>query len=383
MTPRERFKLWANYETKELPAWGDWISFGGYTGPYFFWIPQGLPPMPEGEDDLLKYYCKLFDYEGIYSAYWGTARVPVNLGICPGFSEEVIADDGRHEIVRMTNGVIGKRLKNPGSSLIATEYLEHPLKGPENWEEFKRTQLDPNHPARYPDDVVWQKLRKEWGPDRKHIISVDAGSFYGILRDWMGVENASYALYDEPEWVKEVMDYLADFYITILGKAVRDFDIDIAMFWEDICYKNGPLISPEMFREYCLEPYKKVTGFLKDNGVDVCFVDCDGNIEALLPLWLEGGVRGFYPLEVASGMDAEKLLKEYQKDRILLWGNVDKRKMAAGPEAIEEELARLIPAVEMGGFIPLTDHAVPEDVSYENFCYYDRRRKEIFKIRTL
>jgi hypothetical protein len=81
------------------------------------------------------------------------------------------------------------------------------------------------------------------------------------------------------------------------------------------------MLSPDMFRRFCLKPYQKVTDFLKEHGVKVCFVDCDGNIEALLPLWLEGGVRGFYPLEVAADMDAEKLLKQYQKDKILLWGN--------------------------------------------------------------
>lgn len=377
MTPRERFHLWADYRTKDLPAWGDWL------GPYEFWLPQGLPPMPKDQSGLLDYFAELFHHEGIYSAYWGTSRLPVNLGICPGYREEILSQDETHEIVRTADGVIGKRLKNPNSTLIATEYLEYPLKGSENWEEFKRTQLDPAHPNRYPDEETWQNLRRQWGPDRSHIITVDAGSFYGILRNWMGVENASYALYDEPEWVAEVMDYLADFYITVLKKAVTDFTIDVALFWEDICFKNGPLISPAMFRQFCLEPYKKVTKFLKENGVKVCFVDCDGNIEALLPLWLEGGVRGFYPLEVASGMDAEKLLKQYQKDQILLWGNVDKREVAKGPKAIEAELSRLEPAVKMGGFIPLIDHGVPEDISYENYCYYDRRRKERFGVHTL
>ena len=377
MTPRERFHLWANYQTKDIPAWGDWV------GPYQFWVPQGLPPMPEGQTDAQEYQREYFNHEGIYSAYWGTSRLPVDLGMVPGYTPEVLWEDDTHVIARAPNGVVGKKLKNPNSTLLAEEYLEYPLKGPENWEEFKRTQLDPNHPGRYPDDATWQALREKWSDDRDHIITVDAGSFYGILRNWMGVENASYALYDEPEWIEEVMDYLADFYIAVLQKAVRDFKIDTALFWEDICYKNGPMISPEMFRRFCLKPYQKVTSFLKENGVDVCFVDCDGNIELLVPLWLEGGVRGFYPLEVASDMDAEKLLKQYQKDKILLWGNVDKREIAKGPEAIEAELERLAPAVEMGGFIPLIDHGVPEDVSFRNYCYYDRRRKEKFNIRNL
>lgn len=377
MTPRERFLLWADYQTKDLPAWGDWVDL------YDYWVPQGMPSVPEGKDSGREYMIEYFGFEGIYSAYWGTSRLPVDLGMVPGYQPEVLWEDDTHVIMRNFNGVVGKRLKNPNSTLIAEEYLEYPLKGSENWEEFKRTQLDPDHPARYPDEATWQALREKWGENRDHIITVDAGSFYGILRNWMGVENASYALYDEPEWVEEVMDYLADFYIRILEKAVRDFTIDVALFWEDICYKNGPMLSPDMFRRFCLKPYQKVTNFLKEHGVKVCFVDCDGNIEALLPLWLEGGVRGFYPLEVAADMDAEKLLKQYQKDKILLWGNVDKRELTKGPEAIEAELERLAPAVAMGGFIPLVDHGVPEDISFENYSYYNRRRKEKFHIRQL
>jgi hypothetical protein len=381
MTPRERFWKWANYESYDIPAWGDWL------GPYQFWLEQGLPPAPEKykqmEDGISQYFLDLFQQEGKYSAFWGTSRVPVNLGICPGYTEEVLSEDDTHEIIRMGDGVVGERLKNPNSTLIAVKYLSHPLTGPENWEQFKREQLDPHHPARYPDDADWEALKARWTPDRSHIITIDGGSFYGFVRNWMGVENASYAFCDEPEWMHEVMDYLADFFIEVLGRAVRELDIDIAMFWEDMCFKNGPLISPAMFREFLLEPYQRVTKFLGDNGVKLCFVDCDGNIDQLVGLWLEGGVRGFYPLEVASDMKAVKLLEKYQKDRILLWGNVDKRELAKGHDAIDAELARLAPAVAMGGFIPLVDHGVPEDIPYEHYCYYAKRRAELFGIKVL
>lgn len=382
MTQRERFWRWANYETPtDLPAWGDWL------GPYQFWLQQGLPPMPERyramEDGQSQYFLDLFGQEGKYSAYWGTSRVPVNLAICPAYAVEVLEQTDEHVILRAANGTVCKQLRHPNSTLIATEYLEHPLRGPENWEQFKAERLNPHEPTRYPPKEQWDALKQRWGGDRDFIITVDAGSFYGHVRDWMGVENASYALYDEPAWMEEVMDYLADFYIEVLKPAVRDFDIDIGLFWEDICYKNGPLLSPEMFRRFCLKPYQKVTRFLRENGVKLCFVDCDGNIDQLVPLWLEGGVRGFYPLERASGMDAQTLLTQYQKDKILLWGNVDKREIAKGRAAIDRELDRLAPAVAMGGFIPLIDHGVPEDIPYEQYCYYNQRRTERFHIRSI
>ena len=205
----------------------------------------------------------------------------------------------------------------------------------------------------------------------------------GFMRNWMSVEGVSYALCEEPEWIREVADFLAEYYIKILTRAVTDIpDIDAAIFWEDMCYKTGPLCSPGMFRDYFLPAYKKVTKFLKDNGVASIWVDCDGNIEQLIDLWLEGGVNGFYPLEVAAGMDACKLKKKYGK-QILLWGNVDKREIAAGPEAIDRELLRVKEAVELGGYIPLCDHGVPDNVTFQNYCYYNKKRKEMFHLKTI
>jgi uroporphyrinogen decarboxylase len=53
-----------------------------------------------------------------------------------------------------------------------------------------------------------------------------------------------------------------------------------------------------------------------------------------------------------------------------LWGGVDKREIAKGPEAIRAHLRELIPLIEEGGFIPTVDHTVPPDVSWDNFRYY-------------
>ena len=47
------------------------------------------------------------------------------------------------------------------------------------------------------------------------------------------------------------------------------------------------------------------------------------------------------------------------------------------PEAIDRELERVAPAVAAGRYIPDLDHVIPDDVSYENYCYYARRLNEL------
>jgi len=374
MNPRERFWKWANYEeTVHLPFWSDWL------GPWETWKKQGLPVPETGEDasDQRMWFIEHFGFEGMYSIFWGEPRIPVNIGPYPEFKKEIFEDTENTITFRSGNGVIVRQFSHPESSLISTQFVEYPLKNRRDWELYRDERLDPNTPGRYPAAGEWDRLQKDW-KHRDGVISIDGGSFYGFLRDWFGFENLSFLFYDDPDLVHEMMDTLADFYIQVLTRAVNEVeDIDFAMFWEDMCYKSGPLISPRQFREFMLPNYKKVTAFLREAGVRLSWVDCDGNIEDLLPLWLEGGVRGFYPLEVASGMDAARLQRQYGQ-KILMWGNVDKRALIQGKSAIDAELTRLVPVARNGGLIPLVDHGVPDDVPYENYLYYLQRRKELW-----
>ncbi len=371
MNNRERFWQFAHFQKVDhLPFWADWL------GPWQRWRDEGLPIGLNIDDDYLKSWClDYFSFEGMYSAFWGRPRVPVNIGVHPPFEEEVFEETGKYRIFRATNGVIEKQFKHQEGSLISTQFLEYPIKNRHDWEKFRDEHLNPHAPGRYPEDAQWEAMKLEW-QNHAEVISIDGGSFYGFLRDWIGFENLSYLLYDEPELIGEMMDYLADFFIQVLHRAVKEVDIDFAIFWEDMCYKTGPLLSPAMFRKFMLPNYQKVTAFLIKNGIELSWVDCDGNIEALLPLWLEGGVRGFYPLEVAANMDAGKLRAQYGR-QIVMWGNVDKRALITGKEAIDAELARLAPVVAEGGFIPLVDHGVPDDVPLQNYLYYLEQRKKL------
>jgi uroporphyrinogen decarboxylase len=184
-----------------------------------------------------------------------------------------------------------------------------------------------------------------------------------------------------------MMNYIADFVVETVRRAVEEVDIDYVTMWEDMAYKAGPLISPRMFRQFMLEPYKKITSFFHDHGIELIFVDSDGDSSSLIPLWLEGGVTGYYPIERAAGMDPVELRQRFGR-KLRLIGGIDKRAMIAGPTAIEAELAHVAPLVAEGGYIPWCDHLVPPDVPFQHYMYYVNRMKELtldplgFKPRT-
>ncbi len=171
------------------------------------------------------------------------------------------------------------------------------------------------------------------------------------------------------------MDGLADFLIATMDKILQYTDVDVFGFWEDMAYKTGPLVGPNLMRKYALPRYKKVVDFLRSKGVKFICLDSDGDIWSLIPVWLDAGINTLYPFEVQCGMDIVEVRKKFGKD-LRIWYGIDKRALTIGPKAIDAELERVRPLIEEGGYIPGTDHSLPPDISFTNYCYY---RKALMK----
>ncbi len=153
---------------------------------------------------------------------------------------------------------------------------------------------------------------------------------------------------------------------------------DACGMWEDMCYNAGPLLSPEHFKRYLVPHYRRITDLLHGAGVDVIWVDCDGNIEHLIPLWLDAGVNCMFPVEIGTwGADPVKYRRQYGRD-LLMMGGFDKHILASGKDAIAAEVRRLGPLVAEGGFIGFCDHRVPPDVPLASYCFYIEQVREVW-----
>ncbi|MBC7289285.1 MAG: hypothetical protein H5T86_14850, partial [Armatimonadetes bacterium] len=175
--------------------------------------------------------------------------------------------------------------------------------------------------------------------------------------------------YDDPPFVEEMMDAFADFIVAMMGQILEYTTIEVFGFWEDMAYKTGPLISPELARRYMLPRYSRVVEFLRGRGVEFISLDSDGNVAALIPVWLDAGINVLYPFEVQAGMDVVEVRRRYGR-HLRMWGGIDKRALAKGPEAIDAELERVRPLVDEGGYVAAPDHGLPPDVPFANYCYF-------------
>ena len=150
-----------------------------------------------------------------------------------------------------------------------------------------------------------------------------------------------------------------------------------------MCFKSGPLISPDMFRKYMVPRYRQITDLLHKNDIDIIFVDSDGNLDELIPLWLESGVNYIWPFEVAAGNDVVAIRKKYGKD-LIIGGGIDKRELIKDKESIRKEVMSKVPfLLESGGYFPSVDHEVPPDISLENYLYFINTMREVAGLERL
>jgi len=189
--------------------------------------------------------------------------------------------------------------------------------------------------------------------DKSEPLSLRVGSFYGFLREWVGSERILYMFYDDPGLIEDMMEQVLYLETEVIKHVLKDIKIQQATFWEDMAYNAGPLISPNMVRKFMMPRYKKITDLLHSYGVDVIFLDSDGNVEQLIPLWLEVGINFIWPFEVAAGNDVVALRKKYGKD-LIIGGAIDKRALIKGKEATREEVMSKVPfLLEQGGYLSL------------------------------
>lgn len=357
MNHRERFNATMHYQPRDrVPL----LDFGFWDETFAFWHEQGLPKSVDGSN-CHRFFGMDFHFDG------AMAGAGINVGLMPHFKETVLEDRGDRVVVQQGNGVRVLRHKFMSSIPKPTHHL---LQDRESWRKHYKPRLQAMTQERYPED--WDERVKIWtDPQRDFPIFLGTGSFYGWLRDWMGLENLSLVLYDDPAWFEEMVTTLADCVIGAFSRVLETGgQFGGCSMWEDMCYRAGPLLSPKHFRRYLVPHYRRLADLMHKHGVDVIWVDCDGKIDSLLPLWLEAGVNCMFPVEVGTwGADAVQYRKEYGKD-LLMMGGFSKRILAREKHDIEKEVYRLAPLVEEGGFIGFCDHRVPPDVPLENYLFY-------------
>lgn len=356
MNSQERFQAIMHYENYDhMPV----VSFGYWKETLKKWAEEGYISSPnENPGPALG-----FDF------MWDTEEHMFGAGsfLFPFFEEKVLKTemDGSRIMCDREGQIV--RVK-PGVESIPSS-IGTLLTGREAWEKeyLPRLQVDDHR-------IDWARIKRfqaEDKKDRDFPLCFFCGSLYGQIRNYMGLEALSYLMDDDEDLYYEIIDTVGNLTYEMVKTVLQSgIHFDYAHFWEDICYKNGPLINPKVFRERVAPHYRRITELINSHGVDIVEVDSDGNIDLLLPIWLENGVNTMFPIEVGTWNASIGPWREKYGRALRGVGGMNKKVFGMDKAAIDTEIERLAPLVDLGGYIPCPDHHIPPDAKYPLVAYY-------------
>lgn len=293
----------------------------------------------------------------------------------PGIRERVVSETETTKILINADGVLAEVPKDSHDTI--PHYIKASVVTPDDWKKCKEEHFQVNDASRYPSP---QEVLKQHPADRDYPLAISCGSMIGKIRDMLTFEGLAYACYDYPDMVEDMVETCCQIVEHGLDQLLPYIQFDLASGWEDICFKNGPIVTLDFFRNVITPRYKRISKKLQQYGIDIWFVDCDGDVRKILPYFLEGGVNCLFPYEVNSCVHPAELLGQYGKE-LRIMGGFDKMQLGAGREAIKKYMESLVPLVERGGYIPFCDHRCPPNVKQEDYLYYLDLKREMFGMR--
>ncbi len=294
------------------------------------------------------------DYFGFEFSFFGA-------DLTPGFPVRTLGMDDRF-IVETT--AFGGKRRNFRDYSTTPEILAWPVKCREDWKKISE-RLKPDFRR-----VDWatglKNNRAECERGRFTVFAAPSG--YDALQNYISTENLLIAMAAEPDWVKEMVETVAELIMKTADMMIENgFRFDGAFLYNDMGYRNGPLFSPAAYMKTHFEADRMLFEYFRSKGMKTILHSC-GRVEELIPMLIEAGLDCLQPLEVKAGMDAVKLKKKYG-GRLCLMGGIDVRLMEHPDNSrIEKEIREKFESLKKGGgYIYHSDHSIPVSVSFDRY----------------
>lgn len=221
------------------------------------------------------------------------------------------------------------------------------------------------------DKMLGDWEREHGDDDIATWFSLDG--YFWFPRTLLGIEGHLYAFYDEPDLMLRINRDLTDYHkkcLDVLYSHIRPQFMAIA---EDMSYNLGPMLSKDCYDRFMLPFYRELVPEIRKHGTKV-LIDTDGQVEPLIPWFLEGGIQGILPLERMAGVDVNRIRENFPE--LIMVGAFDKMVMHKGEEAMRAEFERILPAIRSGRYIPSVDHQTPPDVDMDTYRIYLKLLRE-------
>jgi uroporphyrinogen decarboxylase len=209
------------------------------------WETQGFPD----DGDFSTY----FDMDPL-RILWSVASGFTDSPVYPKFDEQTLEEDDTTRTYVDAFGVRKRELKeHPDTSM--PQFLSYPVRTRADWGRM-RQRFDPRDARGRLGDIG--RLQEACADPAVPTMLLACGA-YGHPRNLFGDVGLAYVICEDPGLLEEILDNWVEVYAELLRELTRFARLDVLLLWEDMCFKGGPLMSPDDFGRYMVPRYQTLT----------------------------------------------------------------------------------------------------------------------------
>jgi uroporphyrinogen-III decarboxylase len=247
----------------------------------------------------------------------------------------------------MPPGFLFETRKNSRKDIWGVEYIESVAAAgtaiPDNTKFILNDIRDWRDIIKAPDTsgFDWEALVKKDFESRKidrskTAVALDCTTvgLFQTLMAFMGFEEGMIAMYEEPDEVKELFQYLADFFYDTASHYIEYMKPDVLGMLDDTAAWQNPFISRNMYVEFLLPHYDRLAKLGRDRGLPISMHNC-GKCEGIIDDLVGIGVTMWDPAQTCNDL---KAIKEQYGRKLVIAGGWDARDDLLKPSVSYEEI---------------------------------------------
>ncbi len=249
-------------------------------------------------------------------------------------------------------------LSEPGQLDRFEEFFVSDGRQPEDWSQRVEELNDRSWTAGL---VVWRGLLQMLG-----------------IGDWTTLVDVLTGIKTQPEVAECALGKITDVILETIEPMLRQVRFDYVVFSEPIAGSDGTVVSPEMYRHFCVHHCRRLSELAKRCGVSVIVFRSWGRSTSLLPAAMDAGMNAFWCGETGlAGVDYSRLRRQHGR-RLRLIGGVDVHSLVESEKKTGRALGDLLPELLAdGGYIPLADGRIRAEVGFSAYSHYRQQLEKL------
>lgn len=288
----------------------------------------------------------------------------------PQYPVQVLERTDEYTVTTSSFGVTMKNWRHAGG---VPQFVGFTVTDPDSWSQAK-VRMTPNR-----DRINWAHLQHDYPRWREQGAWISGHLWFGfdVTHSWMvGTERVLMALIENPEWVMDMINTMLDLDLALFDMVWdAGYTFDEIRWPDDMGYKQAQFFAPRVYRDVVKPAHRKAAAWAHAKGIKVALHSC-GDVNPFIPDLIDAGIDMLNPLEVKAGMDPLGLKQRFGQ-QLAFHGGLNAA-LYTDPQALWEEMRRVIPGMKTGGgYVISSDHSVPDSVSLEEFREFVSLAKEL------